>query len=280
MSLHSAILAGSMQVTSICSLDIFYFPFDQQNCTLTFVLSHKQTAPEITEGAKLYDQIVFYVAIRCRPRLYVTNLLVPSGFLMAIDALSFYLPAKNQNRAPFKMTLLLGYKVFLLGQFSIISLPSEVYFALCLSLMVASLLETIFITYLLHLTSTQPPPMPGWLHSLLRHCTSPRRCCPPGAQKEKKGLDLRPTHLPGEPCTSHRGEGAKRLGGEGVRYQGGGANWVPRISKSPAETGGPEAALGETGWNSAIYLMDTLLFHLYLLFMASSLVTVIALWNT
>ena len=25
-----------MQVTSICSLDIFYFPFDQQNCTLTF----------------------------------------------------------------------------------------------------------------------------------------------------------------------------------------------------------------------------------------------------
>lgn len=25
-----------MQVTSICNLDIFYFPFDEQNCTLTF----------------------------------------------------------------------------------------------------------------------------------------------------------------------------------------------------------------------------------------------------
>ena len=25
-----------MRVTSICNLDIFYFPFDQQNCTLTF----------------------------------------------------------------------------------------------------------------------------------------------------------------------------------------------------------------------------------------------------
>lgn len=25
-----------MKVTSICNLDIFYFPFDQQNCTLTF----------------------------------------------------------------------------------------------------------------------------------------------------------------------------------------------------------------------------------------------------
>lgn len=25
-----------MQVISICNLDIFYFPFDEQNCTLTF----------------------------------------------------------------------------------------------------------------------------------------------------------------------------------------------------------------------------------------------------
>lgn len=25
-----------VRVTSICNLDIFYFPFDQQNCTLTF----------------------------------------------------------------------------------------------------------------------------------------------------------------------------------------------------------------------------------------------------
>lgn len=33
---------------------------------------------------------------------------------MAIDALSFYLPAESENRAPFKITLLLGYNVFLL----------------------------------------------------------------------------------------------------------------------------------------------------------------------
>ena len=25
-----------MKVASICNLDIFYFPFDEQNCTLTF----------------------------------------------------------------------------------------------------------------------------------------------------------------------------------------------------------------------------------------------------
>ena len=54
------------------------------------------------------------MAIRRRPTLYVINLLVPSSFLVAIDALSFYLPAESENRAPFKMTLLLGYNVFLL----------------------------------------------------------------------------------------------------------------------------------------------------------------------
>ena len=54
------------------------------------------------------------VAIRRRPTLYVINLLVPSSFLVAIDALSLYLPAESENRASFKMTLLLGYNVFLL----------------------------------------------------------------------------------------------------------------------------------------------------------------------
>ena len=62
--------------------------------------------------------------------------------------------------------------------------------------MVLSLLETIFISYLLHLATTQPPPMPRWLHSLLLYCTSPRTCCPAVLQKGNTGL----AHLPGEGC--------------------------------------------------------------------------------
>ena len=73
-----------------------------------------------------------------------------------------------------------------------------VYFALCLSLMVVSLLETIFITFLLHLATIQPPPMPRCLHPLLLHCTSPRKCCPAALWKEDVGLGLTPTHLSGK----------------------------------------------------------------------------------
>ncbi|MGH0151650.1 UNVERIFIED_CONTAM: hypothetical protein FKN15_028866 [Acipenser sinensis] len=49
-----------------------------------------------------------------RPLLYLVNLVIPSAFLMVIDLISFYLPVHQIDRGAFKMTLLLGYTVFLL----------------------------------------------------------------------------------------------------------------------------------------------------------------------
>uniref|UniRef100_A0A673UK17 Neurotransmitter-gated ion-channel transmembrane domain-containing protein n=1 Tax=Suricata suricatta TaxID=37032 RepID=A0A673UK17_SURSU len=226
------------------------------------------------------------VAIRRRPRLYVINLLVPSGFLVAIDALSFYLPIESENRAPFKMTLLLGYNVFLLmmndllpatGTSSVWLLPpsrkkQSVYFALCLSLMVASLLETIFITHLLHLATTQPPPMPQWLHSLLLYCTSPTKCCPTAPQKGNKGLGLNPTHLSGvkEPV---------ELVGKVPGPREAELNGCPGSPMTHQEDETQKQHLVDL-WVQFSHMMDTLLFRLYLLFMATSIITVIVLWNT
>ncbi|XP_054433140.1 5-hydroxytryptamine receptor 3C-like [Pteronotus mesoamericanus] len=301
-----------MKVISICNLDIFYFPFDEQNCTLTFssfvyteenmVLGMEKEVQEIsitsqnliqsngewvllgihqrmvkmTVGTSQYDQIIFYVAIRRRPRHYVINLLVPSSFLVAIDALSFYLPAESENRAPFKVTLLLGYNVFLLMMNDL--LPDtgtpliSVYFALCLSLMVLSLLETIFITYLLHLATTQPPPMPRWLHSLLLHCTSPTKCCPTAPQKRNKNLGLSPAHLPGlkEPVEFV----GKMLGPQEAEL-----NAYPGSMRICQEDELQKQHLVSL-WMQFSHMMDTLLFRLYLLFMATSIITVLVLWNT
>ncbi|XP_039706572.1 5-hydroxytryptamine receptor 3C-like [Pteropus medius] len=293
----------SMWVTSICSLDIFYFPFDQQNCTLTFgsflytvenmvlgmdkevwetadtsrdivrtqgeweFLGINKATLKMSVGSSLFDQIMFYVAIRRRPRLYIINLLVPSSFLVAIDALSFYLPADSKNRAPFKITLLLGYNVFLIMMNKL--LPARgtplisIYFALCLSLMVLSLLETIFITYLLHLATSQPPPMPQWLYSLLLYCTSPRKCCPTILWKENVGPALTPTHLPGLKELSESVE--KELG--------------PREAELNRGSRLTRAQLTDL-WVQFSHMMDTFLFRLYLLFLASSIITVIVLWNT
>nr|XP_004464641.2 5-hydroxytryptamine receptor 3C [Dasypus novemcinctus] len=292
-----------MRVTSICSLDIFYFPFDEQNCTLTFssflytvenmllgmdkqvweiadtsrdvvrtqgeweLLGINKATPKMSVGSSLFDQIMFYVAIKRRPRLYVINLLVPSGFLVAIDALSFYLPAESGNRAPFKITLLLGYNVFLLMMNKL--LPANgtplisVYFALCLTLMVVSLLETVFITYLLHLATTQPPPVPQWLHSLLLRCTCPRKCCLTALQKDNRGQGL------SAPCLPDLKEPGELVGKE----------LGPRETKLNGSSGLTRVQLVDL-WVQLSHMMDTLLFRLYLLFLASSICTVIVLWNT
>ncbi|XP_005909588.2 5-hydroxytryptamine receptor 3E isoform X1 [Bos mutus] len=297
-----------MKVVSICNLNIFYFPFDQQNCTLTFssflytveyislgmenevweiahtsqdiiqthgeweLLGINKATPKKSVGTNLYDQIIFYVAIRRRPKFYIMNLLVPSSFLVTIDAFSFYLPAGSKDRAPFKITLLLGYNVFLLMMNDLLPASGtpliSVYFALCLSLMVLSLLETIFISYLLDLATTQPPPMPRWLHFLLLHCTSPRTCCPAVPQKRNTGLD----HLPGmkEPM-----ELAGKLPGPRETK----LNGCPGSTRAQQEDKAQKQHLVSL-WVQFSHMMDTLLFCLYLIFLATSIVTVIILWNT
>ncbi|XP_004713535.1 5-hydroxytryptamine receptor 3C isoform X1 [Echinops telfairi] len=301
-----------MQVISVCKLDIFYFPFDQQNCTLTFgsfvytvenmvlamekdvqeisntslslirshgewvLLSIHQRAKKMVVGTNQYDQIIFHVAIRRRPSLYVINLLVPSSFLVAIDALSFYLPAESGNRAPFKITLLLGYNVFLLMMNDLLPASGtpliSVYFALCLSLMVLSLLETVFITYLLHLATTEPPPMPEWFHSLLLLCTCPGKRCPTAPHKEQKGLALTPTHLPGlkEPV---------ELVGKMPRCGQAEPKEHPESTRAQREHEAQEQHLVGV-WVQFSHMMDTLLFRLYLLFLVSSILTVTVLWTT
>ena len=54
------------------------------------------------------------IILRRRPILYVVNLIVPSIFLVTLDIFSFLLPPQTVDRSAFKMTLILGYTVFLL----------------------------------------------------------------------------------------------------------------------------------------------------------------------
>ena len=181
--------------------------------------------------------------------------------------------------------------------------------------MVIRLLETIFITYLLHLATTQPPPRPRWLCSLLLHCTSPRKRCPAAPQKGTRAwASALPTCLVREISTAHASSpitspsllpppscphnppadlGSPQLSlclSVGVKEP------VELVGKAPgpreAELNGcPGSARAQQEdeaqkqhsvslWMRFSHMMDTLLFSLYLLFLAPSIVTVIILWNT
>ncbi|XP_051979664.1 5-hydroxytryptamine receptor 3C-like [Xyrauchen texanus] len=193
-------------VISSCNLDIYTFPFDIQNCTFTFnsyqhtgkdiqlffqepvkdtlktsldimktkgewelvdMLAEKPEIPLHASNNSL-DTLVYYIVLRRRATLYIVNLLIPSCFLITVDLFSFLLPPQSVDRSAFKMTLILGYTVFLLLMNDLLPVTGNaiplinVFFSLCLALMVASLLETIVITNIL-CGSSGYPPLPQWV---------------------------------------------------------------------------------------------------------------------
>lgn len=68
--------------------------------------------PVCPHSSKLFSRS--QVVIRRRPLFYAVSLLLPSIFLMVVDIVGFYLPPDSGERVSFKITLLLGYSVFLI----------------------------------------------------------------------------------------------------------------------------------------------------------------------
>ncbi|XP_073441776.1 5-hydroxytryptamine receptor 3B [Dendrobates tinctorius] len=136
-----------MQVVSACSLETYAFPFDIQNCSLTFTsclhtvndlnLSIWRSYEEISNDKSIFlndgewellsvpsnyeilhthggsfAQVQFNLVIRRRPLLYIVGILVPSILLMIVDLMSFYLPPDSGTRIMFKTSILVGYTVF------------------------------------------------------------------------------------------------------------------------------------------------------------------------
>ncbi|KAM4702985.1 5-hydroxytryptamine receptor 3A-like [Rhinophrynus dorsalis] len=196
-----------IQVVTACSLNIYNFPFDLQNCSLTFTswlhtiqdinVSLWRTPEEVREDKSLFmnkgewellyvlsqyrefldhedsfAEMKFHVVIKRRPLFYAVNLLLPSMFLMVMDIIGFYLPPDSGERVSFKITLLLGYSVFLIVVSD--TLPATaigtpligVYFVVCMALLVISLTETILIVRLVHKQDLQPH-VPDWVKRLV-----------------------------------------------------------------------------------------------------------------
>ena len=99
------------------------FKTQRSKCYGTFLTSEGQIHSILTSLHLSYDFKPFkyttlaspgQVVIRRRPLFYTVNLLLPSIFLMVMDIVGFYLPPDSGERVSFKVTLLLGYSVFLI----------------------------------------------------------------------------------------------------------------------------------------------------------------------
>ncbi|KAM7387949.1 hypothetical protein PAMP_024153 [Pampus punctatissimus] len=221
-----------IRVISSCRLGIYTFPFDVQNCTLTFgPFLHYGTDVRMIQGAAAediltaskkvietngewelidikalplnqfiedinYSGVQYFIVLKRRAILYVVNLLIPSCFLITVDLFSFLLPPHSVDRSSFKMTLILGYTVFLLIMNDLLPVTGEttplinVFFSISLALMVASLLETVFITNI-QFSSSQYSAVPQWLSILVLRYLAFLVCIPPKKKSNRITVSLK-----------------------------------------------------------------------------------------
>uniref|UniRef100_A0A671QC70 Neurotransmitter-gated ion-channel ligand-binding domain-containing protein n=1 Tax=Sinocyclocheilus anshuiensis TaxID=1608454 RepID=A0A671QC70_9TELE len=284
-------------VISSCNLDIYTFPFDIQNCTFTFNSYHflfllsKATqhglAPfaAFSRGQGLSGFVMSQTreVTRCcsykrRATLYVVNLLIPSCFLITVDLFSFLLPPQNVDRSAFKMTLILGYTVFLLLMNDLLPVTGNTlplinaFFSLCLALMVASLLETILIINI-QCGSTHYGPLPQWAKALflnyiaklntfistsslvpVEHRTDTKRCDPAFETPQREAVHKTPALVE-----------MKKISHEllSIRQQ------IDKHLKTDEST---------EEWMHLGQVIDRLLFCLYIVFLSVSFITILVFW--
>ncbi|XP_038572909.1 5-hydroxytryptamine receptor 3C-like [Micropterus salmoides] len=137
-------------------------------------------------GGESYSEIIYSVSIFIillqMPLAYVVNLLICSCFLIAVDLFSVLLPPHSVDRSSFKMTLILDYTVFLLIMNELLPSTGDttpltiIFFSISLSLMVASLLETVLIT---SIQSSNSSVVPHWFSVVVLKYLAVAVCLPP-----------------------------------------------------------------------------------------------------
>nr|XP_055037081.1 5-hydroxytryptamine receptor 3A isoform X1 [Misgurnus anguillicaudatus] len=323
-----------IQVVTACSLNIYNFPFDVQNCSLTFQswlhtikdinISLIRSPEEVmydkkvfmnqgewelrhvltkytgfsVEVDELYAEMKFNIVIRRRPLFYTVNLLLPSIFLMVMDIVGFYLPPDSGERVSFKITLLLGYSVFLI----IVSdtLPATaigtpligVYFVVCMALLVISLTETVLIVRLVHKQDLQSR-VPQWVKHLVLEkatallCIRNKKFCTLLSQGSDVPLYKENNMNTAVRCNHHSCEGSRDTGrslGLGLTARDSGAPVMDSILheittiRQFIEKKDESREIAKE-WLQVGYVLDVLLFRVYLLTVLTYSITLGTLWS-
>eukprot|EP00063_Salmo_salar_P011147 XP_013985982.1 PREDICTED: 5-hydroxytryptamine receptor 3A-like [Salmo salar] len=227
-----------------------------------------------------YDELYFYIVLRRRATLYVVNLLIPSFFLITVDLFSFLLPPQNVDRSSFKMSLIFGYSVFLLIVNDLLPVTGStiplinVFFAICLALMVASLLETILITNLL-VASSNFHPVPGWVRVLVLRFMGNLVWLPQKSREDKiicnpvAGVSVVQTGEPGKMWAGAGDPALAELRNLGNELQSIRLHMVQHVDGNQISQ----------DWMQVGYILDRLLFGVYCIFITFSFIVILIIWN-
>ncbi|XP_028809238.1 neuronal acetylcholine receptor subunit alpha-2 isoform X2 [Denticeps clupeoides] len=189
---------------SSCSIDVTFFPFDQQNCKMKFGswtydkakidLERIENTVDLkdywesgewaivnavaTYNTKKYDccheiyvDITYYFIIRRLPLFYTINLIIPCLLISCLTVLVFYLPSDCGEKITLCISVLLSLTVFLLLITEIIPSTSLVipligeYLLFTMIFVTLSIVITVFVLNVHH-RSPGTHKMPRWVHTV------------------------------------------------------------------------------------------------------------------
>ncbi|XP_029521393.2 neuronal acetylcholine receptor subunit alpha-4b [Oncorhynchus nerka] len=186
---------------SSCSIDVTFFPFDQQNCKMKFgswtydrakidlisiasdvdQMDYWESGEWVIINAvgkyntkkyecctEIYPDITYYFIIRRLPLFYTINLIIPCLLISCLTVLVFYLPSQCGEKITLCISVLLSLTVFLLLITEIIPSTSLVipligeYLLFTMIFVTLSIIITVFVLNVHH-RSPRTHGMPHWV---------------------------------------------------------------------------------------------------------------------
>uniref|UniRef100_A0A8C5DX63 Neuronal acetylcholine receptor subunit alpha-2-like n=1 Tax=Gouania willdenowi TaxID=441366 RepID=A0A8C5DX63_GOUWI len=221
---------------SSCSIDVTFFPFDQQSCKMKFgswtydrakidlismasdvdQMDYWESGEWVIINAvgkyntkkyecctEIYADITYYFIIRRLPLFYTINLIIPCLLISCLTVLVFYLPSQCGEKITLCISVLLSLTVFLLLITEIIPSTSLVipligeYLLFTMVFVTLSIVITVFVLNVHH-RSPQTHGMPHWVRRVFLDFV-PRVLFmkrPPGTAKHTQQDTVIPTVSP------------------------------------------------------------------------------------
>uniref|UniRef100_A0A8C8A3A2 Cholinergic receptor, nicotinic, alpha 6 n=1 Tax=Oryzias sinensis TaxID=183150 RepID=A0A8C8A3A2_9TELE len=215
---------------SSCPMDITYFPFDYQNCSMKFgswtydkakidlvLIGSKVNLKDFWESGEweiidapgykhdikyncceeIYPDITYSFYIRRLPLFYTINLIIPCLLISFLTVLVFYLPSDCGEKVTLCISVLLSLTVFLLVITETIPSTSLVipligeYLLFTMIFVTLSIVITVFVLNV-HYRTPMTHTMPGWVHLVfLKKCLCPG---PHGRETPETAASMRMKH--------------------------------------------------------------------------------------
>jgi hypothetical protein len=194
-------------ISSICDVDVTYYPFDTQSCSMevlcwgftsSAIILHAEETKVNTDNFsehgtwELLDQTMMSfehpvsyaridIKMKRRPTFAVINIVLPMLFIMVLNLLVFIIPVESGERVSYSITVLLAIAVFLTlvgDNLPKTSKPTAILSYFLLTDLVLSSLICFFVIFGLsfHFKDAIENPVPKKITSVVKFCCRRRKC--------------------------------------------------------------------------------------------------------